>query len=641
MFQRMNAFARSAPGRPGARLIKPSFLFQSSAYYYSANRIKLAIQTFCLLSRRLFNFADILARLAHVVLVCGAQSVALFTDADVTVPPAVLASNANCEFLLTGFLVPNAGGRTRPKDLVYATGSEPNLSNLFVLPNNGAGGFDAPIQIDLAAFPGNDKFVVADFFPDTDELDDMLVVSLSSELVTMRRASWSASNSEFAMTDVCSFGAADQRFLRSATFGDFNGDKIPDVVSVMSELFSGVYLAVVFAPFVSASNPGQCAITTVHPTPAIWSKICSNSIRSLDANVDGLDDLLFTISDEEVLVLGRNKGTGSNLFAFETLSAGMITCGPALALADINGDGAVDIVVDNGIATDLMLNNGAGVFSDRMATLPSLRRIPSAVVVQSQPDGRTTMFRASYDNGQFFDSIQLANDVAMAQEFVPISTDAPSGAVEVFVSQHYNFDGVPDLFAFTNWDYSLSVFEGLGSSFRHHSLGVFLYYDGVMAMGDISGDDRDDIILGIGYDSLVTVLYNTGTTGVSGFETQTVKLTRSYAPYIYGIVTGDVTGDGLGDVVITFVDYTFYPLFAVVPTLAVQLTSTGTPGTFIERTMDELGLLYAGDIVLIDLSGDGVADILMGVGNGNVVVRLCVVVVHCLFFSLRGLSLSL
>lgn len=95
----------------------------------------------------------------------------------------------------------------------------------------------------------------------------------------------------------------------------------------------------------------------------------SEDVASADFNLDGAPDLLFVSEDDEENELYLNDGRG--FFSRANLPTRGVT--NAIAVADINGDGAADLVFGNARRNILLLGDGAGGFEDattsRMAAL--------------------------------------------------------------------------------------------------------------------------------------------------------------------------------------------------------------------------------------------------------------------------------
>ncbi len=86
----------------------------------------------------------------------------------------------------------------------------------------------------------------------------------------------------------------------------------------------------------------------------------SEDVASADFDLDGDPDLLFVSEDDEENELYLNDGRG--FFSRANLPTRGVT--NAIAVADINGDGAADLVFGNARQNILLLGDGAGGFED-------------------------------------------------------------------------------------------------------------------------------------------------------------------------------------------------------------------------------------------------------------------------------------
>lgn len=114
------------------------------------------------------------------------------------------------------------------------------------------------------------------------------------------------------------------------------------------------------------------------PGPIVWSE----AVEVIDANGDGQLDVIFTNgqgfssaqgSRAPTLLINQGGAAGSIVFADETSSripAGFVQQGKGLAICDVNGDGAPDVVFANGFVTQprVLVNDGTGNFADETTT---------------------------------------------------------------------------------------------------------------------------------------------------------------------------------------------------------------------------------------------------------------------------------
>lgn len=273
----------------------------------------------------------------------------------------------------------------------------------------------------------------------------------------------------------------------------------------------------------------------------------------------------------------RNEGTGR--FAQPVIFQGASGRSAGVALADLNGDGKLDVVVSDGDglavgnSMSIYLGNGDGTFAPRQAVSLGSGRIA--------PIGITT---ADFDGD---------SDVDMA-----VACDAV-GAVMVLRN------------------------NGNGTFATPVSIPVGSYADDVAA-GDLNGDGRADLVVGHA-EYRVSVLINNGAGGfnaATGYDN--LHLGTFWAgPQLPTVALGDVDRDGDLDV-----------LYGNTRTWdgdnetgqIIQLRNSGN-GTLTRDANIPLVWYSAGptDLVTADMNGDGALDILGSSYSGRADDGVCVV----------------
>ena len=134
------------------------------------------------------------------------------------------------------------------------------------------------------------------------------------------------------------------------------------------------------------------------------------SVAVADINGDSNRDIIVANSGTDNVGVLLNKGNGT-FSAKATYSTNPGSSPRSVAVADVNGDGRVDIVVANTIADNIgvLLNAGNGIFSTPVTYATGNGSAPSAVAVGDiNADGKTDIIVANHgsDNvGVFFSSV--------------------------------------------------------------------------------------------------------------------------------------------------------------------------------------------------------------------------------------------
>jgi len=268
------------------------------------------------------------------------------------------------------------------------------------------------------------------------------------------------------------------------------------------------------------------------------------------------------------------------------------------------------------VQTNTVKGNGAlhpGTLTSYLYTAPATFAAPVVTSAGDDPlylavgdfngDKLTDVVAASYEDGAlevFF------NDAQAPGSFNPPLLLSSPGASQVAAAD-MNGDGLTDL---VSADYNVSLF--LQSSPGTFAAPITLYSGGAnwVAVGDLNNDGIPDVALtdNVG----VKVLLHTGAAGATTYAAPVSVFTATASADYIGanlIAIADVNGDGLKDLVITDPG----PAGGAAPTVSVLLQDAAHPGTFLAPVAYATapGSL-AQDIVVKDLNGDGLPDIVIG-----------------------------
>lgn len=127
---------------------------------------------------------------------------------------------------------------------------------------------------------------------------------------------------------------------------DLNGDGYPDLAVASSS--NGYYTVL---------NNGDGTFTASALIP-----FAANFVTAADLNGDGLPDLVFSVYNQKFLSIALNQGSGT--FAPPVPSSlGSATIDGATVVADIDGDGAPDLLLPDGQNIAILRNLGSGYFA--------------------------------------------------------------------------------------------------------------------------------------------------------------------------------------------------------------------------------------------------------------------------------------
>ena len=215
-----------------------------------------------------------------------------------------------------------------------------------------------------------------------------------------------------------------------------------------------------------------------------------------------------------------------------------------ITLADLNGDGRVDIVVANRgnppkepAISYVCFNDGKGSFPD-CRPLPGTESATSIVAADLDRDGAIDLFVPHRDGGR---SLILWNDGK--GNFQATSFGPPQSNARAAAAGDLNGDGLPDLVVGDEREgtfvYLNTGRRTFGPSMRLAPKGLLPY---AIAIADMNRDQKLDVVVG-NADSPGSVFFNDGT----GKSFREIRWNDGKGA-VYGMAIGDLDGDGWPDI---------------------------------------------------------------------------------------------
>jgi hypothetical protein len=359
----------------------------------------------------------------------------------------------------------------------------------------------------------------------------LAAVGWNGTLAHLATATWAPP----ALVDLTALGAAVPVGLALA---DLNADSKPDLV-VLDQAAGQV---------VVMTNDGAGGFNPATATAYPVTMLGSQSISLGDVNGDGLPDIVTTdTSNSQVSVL---LNTGGATFGAATAFpvAGAMPYG--LALADLNGDGFLDIVTadaDTGDTVSVLLGNGTGNFPTAVGY--AVAPVPGPVVFHSP---KAVAIADMNGDGKL--DIVTANNASGDVSVLPgtgLGTfgAATSFAVGVFplgvAVADLNGDTFPDIVTADSGSNAVSILlnDKVGGFAPAQSVAVGFNPMSVKLV-DVNGDGAIDIVSVDQLSNQVSILTNNGT---GGFGTATAQVVAGISPG--ALATADLDGDGRPDLV--------------------------------------------------------------------------------------------
>ena len=260
--------------------------------------------------------------------------------------------------------------------------------------------------------------------------------------------------------------------------------------------------------------------------PPVFLTVAAGSqqvvVRDLDG--DGRPDIVSANLGSGTISILRNLGTAgsitTNSFAphVDLASAGNAE---SLAVGDLDGDGKPDLAAaDGGGFISLYRNNctpgniSPGTFDTR-ADLPAQSGSLNVVIGDLDGDGRPELITTAYLPQTMSVYHNLSAPGSLTTNSFAASVDyALAGRGHTIALSDINGDGKPDIVEVTELNSELSLFQNIGTgNFTNTSLAARVDYAtgwnawGV-AVGDLDGDGRPDVVFANSYDNTLTLYKN-------------------------------------------------------------------------------------------------------------------------------------
>ena len=411
-------------------------------------------------------------------------------------------------------------------------------------------------------------------------------------------------NGTFAAATTIATATANNGPTDALLLVDVNGDGKLDIVEAYS---SGIAHKIsVFLGTGNGTFPSELSQSL--PTNPIW-------MAAGDVNGDGNTDLV--IGDDQknyIVCIGFNSG----VFNVQTpVSSGTADYFVGFLLADINGDGKLDIINPNTQAKSwsILLGNGNGTFGAATST-PTHVFSPSQVLVGDfNGDGKSDV--AVLGSGD--DGVEIFTGLGNGTFNPPGAVYSVGGQTFFFTASDINGNGKLSLLV-PDDQVGINILTGNGDgTFRGginynvpYTAGQTAGFGQNIAVADFNGDGKLDVAeaveasSGNGLQSIILYLGN----GDGSFQLGTNLTAPLNVDYL---AASDVNGDGKMDLI------------------AVGTGSNGVNfsvllgngnGTFAVPVTTTHGLTGVFSLAVADMNGDGKADIILESTNNSLAVLL-------------------
>jgi hypothetical protein len=293
--------------------------------------------------------------------------------------------------------------------------------------------------------------------------------------------------------------------------------------------------------------------------PILQSSQQSNSIAVGDFNGDGILDVAVENGYDSSLeiYLGNGNGTFTQT-AYMYPTTGDSGYNNTLVAADFNGDGKLDLALaDGGTHVVIFTGNGDGTFTQAASTAVGASTLSALVVADFNGDGIPDLAVVSYNNSAMI-LLGSGSGTFTLKSTLAVTYNAYAGAI----AADFNGDGIPDLavpsYNPTTYLGAMNVYLGKGDG--TFTAGTAIPTQGVyttpvaIQTADLNGDGIADIVLVSSNDStkysLQTYLGN-GSGGVgNGTFTLAYATNGGNGTYTEVPVVADFNGDGIDDIAV-------------------------------------------------------------------------------------------
>jgi len=374
------------------------------------------------------------------------------------------------------------------------------------------------LQVNLSAGEGPARVVIADL--DGDGKPDVIVANVYDGTVYIYRnisTNGTLAAASFAPPVIFTIGGGTDS-LWGLAVADLTGDGRLDIV-VANRNFNMVSI---FQNFCTPGNISTNSFGTRVDLPVAGVPF---SVAMADLDGDGKPDIITAGQASNVVSVLKNIGTSGTITTNSFGAPINFAVGPSpafMAVADLDGDGKPDVVTansgdnNNGVSVLRNISTVGNIAFAPTVDFPGLPNSHEIAIGDLDGDGKLDLAVSSFDNGQVSIYRNTSTpDSITTNSFAPHVDFAVGGWANTVVIGDLDGDGKPDVIVSTQLPDQLVVFRNTSTpgSFTNSSLAspiVFSagYNPNGIAIGDLDGDGRPDIVFGNSYDNTISIYQN-------------------------------------------------------------------------------------------------------------------------------------
>jgi hypothetical protein len=385
------------------------------------------------------------------------------------------------------------------------------------------------------------------------------------------------------------------------------------------------YAPVPFLPTYNGSN----AINSSSLAPRVSLGTGANSGNPSstaigDLNGDGKPDLVEVNANDNRVWIYQNISTNGTLapasFASAVILSNAVAANAvAVTLADLDGDGRLDVIVAdaaNNLVSIFQNISAPGAISTSSfaarVDLPAGAGSQYAAVRDLDGDGLPDIVTANYSGNSIsiFRNL-IAGGVISSNKFAP-KVDIVAASPGSIAIGDVDGDGKPDIAVNNQSGSSLSVFRNISSAGNLQASSFAPKVDfalpgssELVAFGDVDGDGKLDLLIADYLPQKLSVYRNAGVSGTINSNSFSARIDFAAGGRAHRVAMEDIDGDGKPDVLVT----------TELPNQLLVYRNVSSLGNIFSNSLNAAVVFNAGSnpnaLSVADLDGDGRPDVLV------------------------------